>query len=346
MKLRSLAVAHSLFPETNLGSAIEQLGFVQADPIKAPAAAQDLILRQRVTQYRSGDLDRHYEALGIEEDLLYAYGFVAKRTWQCLQPRKIGKLNSFQKKILEAVRSSDSVHPRELERQFGNERVVNAWGGYSKASTEALEELQFLGLLRVARREKGIRIYASAQENSECLPAAQRARELIKIVVGLLAPISLRSLRETLSRLRFLGPTLGEIKPLLETLLEDGELRKDSIDGIDYILPANLVEIDRPRCVRFLAPFDPVVWDRRRFEHLWNWTYKFEAYTPVAKRVRGYYALPLLWGDEVIGWANANLKNRALDLDLGFVSGRPKEKQFKAELDAEISKMEHFLHLN
>ena len=53
-----------------------------------------------------------------------------------------------------------------------------------------------------------------------------------------------------------------------------------------------------------LAPFDPLVWDRRRFELFWGWRYRFEAYTPAAKRTLGYYALPLLWRDRVIGWAN------------------------------------------
>ena len=58
--------------------------------------------------------------------------------------------------------------------------------------------------------------------------------------------------------------------------------------------------------MRLLAPFDPVVWDRRRFEILWGWAYRFEAYTPVPKRKLGYYALPLLWRDRVIGWANVS----------------------------------------
>ena len=67
--------------------------------------------------------------------------------------------------------------------------------------------------------------------------------------------------------------------------------------------------------VRLLAPFDPVVWDRRRFELLWGWAYRFEAYTPAEKRKRGYYALPLLWRDRVIGWGNIS----AID---GHVAGR------------------------
>lgn len=55
--------------------------------------------------------------------------------------------------------------------------------------------------------------------------------------------------------------------------------------------------------MRLLTPFDPGVWDLRRFEILWGWTYRFEAYTPAPKRKLGYDALPLLWYDRVIGWA-------------------------------------------
>jgi uncharacterized protein YcaQ len=91
--------------------------------------------------------------------------------------------------------------------------------------------------------------------------------------------------------------------------------------------------------VRFLAPFDPVVWDRRRFEHLWAWRYRFEAYTPVAKRLRGYYAMPLLWHDSVVGWANA----RADGVDVGFVDKPPADSEFQSELDQEISRLRTFL---
>ena len=64
--------------------------------------------------------------------------------------------------------------------------------------------------------------------------------------------------------------------------------------------------------MRLLAPFDPVVWDRRRFELLWGWRYKFEAYMPAPKRQLGYYALPLLWHDRVIGWANVSAREGRL----------------------------------
>ena len=86
-QLRRYAVARSLFKPTTLKRAIEKLGFVQADPIRAPARAQDLILRHRVAGYRAGDLERRFGRLGLEEDFLYAYGFMPRETHRLLHPR-------------------------------------------------------------------------------------------------------------------------------------------------------------------------------------------------------------------------------------------------------------------
>ena len=72
--------------------------------------------------------------------------------------------------------------------------------------------------------------------------------------------------------------------------------------------PAAAARRGSPEAVRLLAPFDPIVWERRRFEHLWGWDYRFEAYTRPEQRRFGYYAMPLLWGYDVIGWANVSLK--------------------------------------
>jgi uncharacterized protein len=96
--------------------------------------------------------------------------------------------------------------------------------------------------------------------------------------------------------------------------------------------------------VRLLAPFDPVVWDRRRFELLWGWAYRFEAYTPVAKRKLGYYALPLLWRDRVIGWGNLSIASGALQADFGYVASRPpRSREFRRALAHEIARIGEFL---
>ncbi len=157
-RLRVHAISQSLFPPTTLKAAVRRLGFVQADPIRSPARAQDLILRHRVRGYCAGDLERRYASLDIEEDVLYAYGFLPRTIWQLLHPRNLGGMPKFEKRVFEVVREFGAMHPKELEKHFGNARAVNAWGGYSKATTHALDHLHYRGLLRIARREKGIRI--------------------------------------------------------------------------------------------------------------------------------------------------------------------------------------------
>ena len=76
--LRSAAIARSLFRPVSLQEAVDRLGFVQADPIRAPARAQDLTLRHRVAGYRAGDLETRYQELDVHEDVFVNYGFVSR----------------------------------------------------------------------------------------------------------------------------------------------------------------------------------------------------------------------------------------------------------------------------
>src|ERR1051325_3469933 len=145
------------------------MGFVQADPIRSPARAQDLILRQRVKNYRAGDLERRYASLDIEEDVLYAYGFLSRDTWQLLHPRDLAGMSKLEKKVLETVSRFGVMHPAELEAHFGRERVVNAWGGYSKATTHALDLLHCGGLREPAPGKTGFRLYNPARPAAAAL---------------------------------------------------------------------------------------------------------------------------------------------------------------------------------
>jgi uncharacterized protein YcaQ len=252
-------------------------------------------------------------------------------------------MSQLERKVFNAVREFGAMHPRELEKHFGNTRVINAWGGYSKATTRALEHLHYRGLLRIARREKGIRIYEALSGVQEQVSAVVRLRKLVLAVAGILAPVPATSLMANTSRYRH----LSNVHVVVSDLLNSGELEKQTIDGITYLWPPSRNQHEEaPRTVRFLTPFDPLVWDRLRFEHFWGWRYRFEAYTPTTKRVRGYYAMPLLWGDSVIGWANARLQGKALNVDVGFAGKRPTGSEFQSELDAEIARLETFLSLD
>lgn len=338
--LRRHAIGHSLFVPTTSQAAIDRLGFVQADPIRSPARAQDLILRHRVQDYRAGDLERQYPSLDVEEDYLYAYGFLSKRIWHLLHPRKASTLRRLEIKVLELVRSLGETHPSALEEHLGTKRVVNAWGGYSKATTTALEWLHWRGHLRIARRERGIRVYRPAPPIVEVLTPPERLRALILVHADIFAPSPEKSLQSVIARYR----DLGSPRRMLSDLIQEGEIRQAVVNRVSYLWPASHnLPADVPRSVRFLAPFDPVVWDRSRFEHLWGWAYRFEAYTPVKKRIRGYYAMPLLWGDSIIGWASGRIEDGRLIVDLGFVGKRPRDREFTRELDAEIGRLEQFL---
>jgi uncharacterized protein YcaQ len=343
-ELRTVAVSNSFFQPTSLKSAIERLGFVQADPIRAPARAQDLILRHRVDGYRQGDLDEQYPNLDLEEDTIYAYGFVPRRVWQLLQPRKTDGLRILEKKVLEAVSEIGETHPRDLQIHLGNRRVVNAWGGYSAATTQTLENLRHRGLLRIVRRENGIRLYEPARPFDVSLTPKQRLEQLILKVAALLAPSPEKSLRAVVSRYR----QWGDPRESIDALLKNGDLERHVVEGIAYLSPpfsSTHSGDNESRRVRFLAPFDPLIWDRRRFEHFWGWAYRFEAYTPESKRVRGYYAMPTLWGDKVIGWVNIAVSESGLSIQVGFISKRPSDRSFTSELEREIQSFKAFLGL-
>ncbi len=342
-RLRAHAIDRSLFAPTTLAHAIAQLGFVQADPIRAPARAQDLILRQRVAGYRAGDLERHYASLEIEEEYLYAYGFLLRTHAHLVHPRPARRRTALERRVLALVESEGELHPRDLDAHVGRARVVNAWGGYSAAATAALDRLQYDGLLRVVRRDGGIRVYGAAMPRPPAPPARERFIALVLLLADIHEPVSERTLFAlTAGYRRWRGI---DHHAIVRALIDDGRLAAETIGGVRYLWPARGdVPAEPERLVRFLAPFDPIVWDRARFEHLWGWPYRFEAYVPPAKRVRGYYALPLLWGHDIIGWANARLANARLDVDIGFAGSRPRDRVFTRELRAETERLEAFLH--
>jgi uncharacterized protein YcaQ len=350
-QLRNLAVGRTLFSSATLGDALARLRFVQADPIRAPARAQDLILRLRVPGYRAGQLEKNFGALDLIEDMLHVYGFLPRREDAFLHPRRLERTWSvdrdyphLRRAVLVHARRHGSVHPRDLHQSLGRASIASGWGQDSSATTRALEMLHYEGRLQVIRRESGIKVYGPAPVRERAVPARERARELLRILVNLYAPLPR-------SRLRHMNRMIGERSPvqalvdsLIEGLVRSGELCETTVDGVDYLLPGSEARTSSPfDGVRFLAPFDPIVWDRQRFEHLWGWPYRFEAYTPPQKRQFGYYALPLLWRNAVIGWANITRASGAWQIAPGFVATRPKGAAFAAAFESEWVEFQRFL---
>src|SRR5688572_16466210 len=273
--LRRYAVARTLFKPTTLGRAIERLGFVQADPIRAPARAQDLTLRHRVQGYRAGDLERRYADLDVEEDFFVNYGFLPRRHLELMHPRSgprgdwDARTRRRVERILALVRELGEAHPREVEKRLALGTVTNYWGGSSNATTHLLDGMHYRGLLRVVRREAGIRIYGLNEYPVVPADARERRRRLdalVDVVVNLYAPLPSASLSYAVRRLRYAAPQWsGELTGALQRA--KARLAHARIDGMEWYWPAD----EQPAvaepvdAVRLLAPFDPVVWDRRRF---------------------------------------------------------------------------------
>jgi len=358
-QLRRMAVAQSLFPPTTLKRALHRLQFVQADPIRAPARAQDLILRHRVSDYCAGDLERRYAKLGVEEDFFINYGFVTRELQALMHPRSQSGVPAAgclpwpaarrkrAQMLLDFIRERGPVHPKEVDAHFAHGKVQNYWGGQSNATTHLLDNMHYQGLLRVVRRDAGIRVYAVHEHAAVPMnPTALRLRldALADVAISVYAPLPLSSLRFLLRRLRYAVPQWSdEITATIQRAAD--RLAHEQVDGVAWYWPTEWKRkgTDADDKVRLLAPFDPVVWDRDRFERLWGWVYRFEAYTRPSKRVRGYYALPLLWRDRVIGWANLAMKNGKLEAEFGYVESAPRDRVFRRERDAEIERMNIFL---
>ena len=351
--LRRQAVRRSLFDPLTLDRAIETLGFVQADPIRAPARAQDLTLRHRAVGYRAGDLERLYPTLAIEEDVFINYGFVTRALHELMHPRTGASLrptarNKRAQLVLAFVKERGAVHPRDVDAHFAHGTVTNYWGGSSNATTHLLDAMHYKGLLRVIRRDGGIRVYGVHEHAAGPVgPAARRAQldALLDIVVRKYGPLPALSLSYVVARLRYAVPQWrNEVPAALQRAKR--RLAHARIDGTDWYWPTGdeALRDPAPEVVRLLAPFDPVVWDRRRFEMLWGWAYRFEAYTPVPKRKLGYYALPMLWRDRIVGWANVSLIAGKVNVVAGYVEGHaPRGRAFKDQLEAEIERMRVFL---
>jgi uncharacterized protein YcaQ len=377
--LRRYAIARSLFNPTTLRRAIQKLGFVQADPIRAPARAQDLTLRHRVTGYHAGDLERRYPKLGLEEDFFVNYGFLPVAHHALMHPRTVrSKFTPRRARQAEAVlafvRERGVVHPREVDAHFAHGRVTNWFGGSSNASTQLLNLMHYQGLLRVARRDSGTRVYVargplpalSAAPPSSLAPGAletaavsvvlsgaaeaspaAKMDALVDVIVRKYAPLPGASLANLINRLQWGAPQwIKERRAALARAKQ--RFSSARVDGIDWYWPVDEAPQSRrwrpDEEVRLLTPFDPVVWDRRRFEIFWNWAYRFEAYTPAPKRKLGYYALPLLWHEQVIGWGNLTVADGRLQAGFGYAGGRaPRSAAFRAGLAGELDRLRAFL---
>jgi uncharacterized protein YcaQ len=303
-------------PAPDIATALAHLGFVQIDPINICGRMHDLILRNRVAGYREGALIRYLhgthasplaasERAAFEHHLPHSNVLAAMtlEAWPYLQAAMrrrttvtgswSGKMDARQRRLAKTILAEISSRgPLCSDDIDDDQKDHQGWGLQASLAKTTLHKLFFHGRVLISRREGNRRYYDLPER---VLPAAtlglpeptpaQTARwvTLLKLRQRRLVALS-RS--EATGVAELIQPVEVEGCRPLFCLKEDLPLLDSSLGECETLL---------------LAPLDPLIYDRRLTKQLWGYDYTWEVYTPPPKRVRGYYALPVLADVELVG---------------------------------------------
>lgn len=311
-------------PVADIDAALAHHGYIQIDPINVCGRMHDLILRNRVQGYREGDLMRHLHGDGdphsatqrtaFEHHLPDTHVLVAfpVAAWPHLLAAMrqrtrthgawSGKLTPRERELASHLLAEIAARGPLSSADFEDDRRGRRVWGAATLAKSTLQKLFFHGRLLIAQRDNNRRQYdlpervltpsilaqpePSASDTarwSVLLKLRQRRLTLLKRaelahVESLVQPVSIGS-----------GPALyclNEDVPLLNSVSDDSKSENRNSKITSPLL---------------LAPLDPLIYDRRVGRQLWDFDYNWEVYTPPHKRVRGYYALPILSGHELVG---------------------------------------------
>ena len=347
-------------PAANIGTVLDQLGFVQIDPINICGRMHDHILRNRVTGHREGDLMRHLhgdeqllpsgQRLAFEHHLpdtnvLVAFPLEAWPHLLAAMHRRrsghsawSGKLTTRERELVERILSEIAARGPLSSEHIDDDRrsQQNVWGS-STLVKSTLQKLFFHGRLLIARRQKNRRHYDLPER---VLPAAilalqepdpsDTARWLITLKLRQRRLVMLKRAELALVE-DLVQPVAVPDCPTLYCLRGDTPLFEELADAVPAPSAAPLL----------LAPLDPLIYDRRVTARLWGFDYTWEVYTPPAKRQRGYYALPLLASTEFVGHVDLKADREARHLHVVSRSVRRGHKAADA-----IKSLAGFLGLN
>lgn len=315
-QIRLLGLEH---PHPTLAAALSHHGYIQIDPINVCGRMQDLILRPRVAGYREGDLMRHLH--GDKDPLdattrtafehhLPSSGILVALTldaWPYLQTAMharsrrpgpwSGRLSAREKELAPRLLSEIAQRGPLGSEAFDDPRRAKRFWGSATLVKSVLQKLFFHGQLLIAQRDKGRRRYDLP---GRVLPAAfmNASRPDTAATARWEALLKLRQRRLVALRRAELACVEDLVRPLR---IDDGPvvycLRNDEavLDEIRASPPAPV------SVLHLLAPLDPLIYDRALTRRLWDYDYTWEVYTPPLKRVRGYYALPVLSGGQLVG---------------------------------------------
>ncbi len=345
---RFLVLRHLLAPPRSLPAepesvlrVVDRLGSLQFDPLEIAGRNHDLVLLARIAGYRREWTDHWlYEDRRLYETYNKGLSIVPtlelpwfRITWDRNHERLHGPGEAFDthaplvEELLARIRQGGPLLPREV----GPREAIDWYWRPTNQVRAILEGLAQAGILGIARREGNLRVYDLVERLFPAELLAERQ------------PVEVQRQHRLLSRYRG-GGLLGiggqaelwygtgrdtaERTALREALIEQGALLPVEVEGFKaqrFIIATELPILDQARtevaagdtpagadpAVAFLAPLDPFVWDRDLLRRLFDFDYIWEVYVPLAKRRWGYYVLPILYGDRLVGRIEPRLERRA-----------------------------------
>jgi uncharacterized protein YcaQ len=323
-------------PLADLSAVIAHHGYVQIDPINVCGRMHDLILRNRVVGYREGDLMRHLHggptaALGNgartafehhlpDNNVLVAFPLEAWPHLLAAMHRRSkaagawsGKLTPREKVLAEHILAEIAERGALSSEHILDERKARRVWGSATLAKSTLQKLFFHGRVLISQRNAQRRLYNLPEQvlpqkilDTRVPPAEDTARWLASLKLRQRRLVALK--REELRC----------VEDLVQPVTVDGG--SDGKRGLTlYCLRTDVPLLESPavdteprtREPLLLAPLDPLIYDRRVTSALWNFDYTWEVYTPAHKRVRGYYALPILAGLELVGHVDSKADRKA-----------------------------------
>ena len=302
---------------------VRRLGSIQFDPLSVAGRNHDLVLHARVAGYDPAWCDVLYERRELFEaynkglSLVPASDFPWFRANLSVSSRRIlAEHADVAEQVLERVRAEGPLSALDFERRRGP--LVDWFGAPTNIVRAVLEAFAATGVLGLARRDGNHRYYDLIER---LLPPDIVARKV---------PLREQLRHKLLSRYRAHGLLgiggadifggIGTAKPdptrpehpgrtaLREELVEEGELVPVSVEGVRgkrFVLREEVELLNAPPkpplSVAFLPPFDPVVWDRGLLGSLFGFDYVWELFIPPARRRWGWYVLPILFRDRLVG---------------------------------------------
>jgi uncharacterized protein len=328
---RFLVARHGLSPARSLGGGpdgvlevFRRWGSVQFDPIAVAGRSHDLVLHARVAGYEPAWCDLLYERREIFEAYNKGLSFVLSAEYPWFrgllwrQPLLVLAENAdVAEQVLGRFEAEGPLSALNFERAQG---ATTDWFGLPTNTVRAvLEALAVTGVLGLAHRDGNRRYYDLLER---LLPADLLAREV---------PLVEQIRHKLLSRYRTHGllgvggggdvfAGLGPAKPdprvpgfpgrtaLREELVASGTLVAVEVEGVRgkrLVLAEEVDLLEHPPepapSVAFLSPFDPLVWDRGLLGSLFGFEYVWELFHPPARRRWGWYVLPIVFGDRLVG---------------------------------------------